>query len=281
MTLPAPNPIAHCALFRAAHPDYIPVYVEGATDLEFWKPRLRWKPLAAGGRDAVLSAVKTLRVNAVGPCLGIVDADLDRLLGSSCESEDVLLSESHDLECDLLRSAVLERLLACAGTNDNLPSTQQVRELLVANSAEYGLLRWHFRRTGNAWPDSRMSPYRFVDKQSLSTDVQSLHREAASLLGVSVFDLTEQVTQLRAACLDIWQVCNGHDAIAVLTLVLQRIFQCTKTFPSDRVVSTAVRLAVGSEHLPELTVWSAIEQWEKRNVVNIRRGAGSTSCLAP
>ena len=68
-------------VFRAVHPSYVAVFVEGPDDVETWKPWLKWRPVPAGGCVAVLIAVAELRSIGEHGNVGIIDSDCERLEG--------------------------------------------------------------------------------------------------------------------------------------------------------------------------------------------------------
>jgi hypothetical protein len=268
LPLPAPPPNAHTAIFRAAQPDYVAVYVEGPDDVEMWKPWLRCTPIAVGGRSAVLAAVQAMRAAADPGYVGIIDADCERLDGANPAASDTIVSENHDLECDLLRSPALDRLLS-AVDNEQVkqlsPSGLSFRDALIERALPFGLVRWLFFQRRVEYPLRRFSVFHFVSKTTWALDQGALMNVASAVLNEGVSNLSAEISILRSRVSDPWHVCNGHDLIAILAIALQGPLRARHRFPREESVATSLRLAVDSMHLPSMAIWRELKGWESRN----------------
>ncbi len=161
--LPPLPPIGHVAVMRASRRDFVGTFVEGPSDASMWRRWLRWEPVALGGKAGVLSAMASLAQAHVPGCVGIVDADFDRLDGTLPSSSDVVVSESHDLECDLARSRALDALLAEVADEASLRQLRGAaatfRDALAERALPFGLVRWTFFARGVPYPASRLRPF--------------------------------------------------------------------------------------------------------------------------
>lgn len=265
--LPPPPAAAHITVFRAKDPDYVAVFVEGPDDVETWKPWLKWRPFPAGGCGPVRAAVESLRAAGESGYVGIIDADCERLEGCEHEAADLIITEHHDLECDLVNTGALERLIGSVD-DDVLAGAlagQSIREALVARALPFGLVRWHFFRIGRMYEDGRLSPHRFVNHRTWVLDETALLTEAAAVLGQPLAQLSADVAALRQLSIAPWHVCNGHDVLSILTIALRGILGLGSTHPHVKSVSTALRLAVDSAHREALHVWRALQAWQGKN----------------
>jgi hypothetical protein len=270
--LPVPPAGAHTLVFRAAASDYVAIFVEGPGDVEVWKPWFRWIPVPRGGRIGVLTAVKEMRASPTGPFVGIIDADCDALEGSNDASTDVLVSESHDLECDLLRAGVLERLLATVDESAvaQLLKEGSLAEALLTRGLQFGYLRWLFFRRRVTYPKGRLAPSNFVHKSTWELDTDKLTSEAASILNEGASSLLAQIESLRQSNHDAWAICNGHDLINLLAIALRGPLGAKHKFPSQQTVHNGLCLAIDASHLAKLRIWSSLTEWEKLTNCRIR-----------
>lgn len=267
--LPPPPPAAHVTVFRAKDPAYVAVFVEGPDDFDTWKHWLKWAPYPVGGCAVVRAAIDTLRATGTRGYVGIIDADCNRLEGTQFEASDLIVTEAHDLECDLLQTGALDRLLGGASISRPglaaLVNGGSFRDALLARAEPFGLVRWHFFRRGLEYDDGRLSPFRFVDKATLRLDEHGLLGEAAAVLHEAPEFVAQAISDLRAASAPAWHVCNGHDLLAILTLALQGPLQAKATYPNPKAVGNALRLAVDTPHRNGLHVWRALLQWQEAN----------------
>lgn len=271
---PPQPPIGHVTIMRASRHDFVGVFVEGPSDVAFWRRWLRWEPVSGKGKPGVLKAMADLAGANIDGCVGIVDADFDRLEGSPALSQDIVVSEGHDIECDLVRSAALDALVAEAGGQTALAvlaPSGTFRDALIERALPFGLLRWTFHARREAFPEGRLGPFVFVDKSSWLLRENDLLGEAARVLGVSRDDLDRDLRQRRSRVVDGWSVCNGHDVVALLAIALQACSSRAK-FSNVDTVAMALRLGLDSQDRDELSTWRELGAWEaRRSPYRVRR----------
>src|SRR5712691_6321032 len=81
--------------------------LEGRDDRLFWErfvDRTTCRIVVAEGKESVCEVVDTLDEDGFKGVIGLVDADFDRLEGRRPTSSNLVIGDSHDLECTLLRS---------------------------------------------------------------------------------------------------------------------------------------------------------------------------------
>ena len=136
--------VGHVTHMRAANPLFVGVFVEGPDDVELWNRWLRHRPLPCDGCVAVRRAIASVRSRGLNGCVGIVDADFERVSGHLAHDDDIVVSEKHDQECDLICSVTQRRAWA---TLFDLPLTQVTSES---------------SRCGNNWEVGRAATHRFL-----------------------------------------------------------------------------------------------------------------------
>jgi hypothetical protein len=272
---PPQPPIGHMTVMRASRQDYVGVFVEGPSDVSTWRRWLRWEPIAMGGKPGVLSAIASLIQANIPGCVGIVDADFDRVEGKTSFPTDVVASESHDMECDLVRSPALDALLADVADDATvaplLGTAKTFRDALGARALPFGLLRWSFWARGILFPSGRLSPFTYVEKHTWALREDALYDEAARALSIARNDLDIDLTARRARVGDIWHVCNGHDVVALLAIVFRVPLGTPKAFPNIESVSMALRLGLDSSERTALTIWRDLGEWEARRAPYVVR----------
>lgn len=266
--LPPPPPVGHVAVMRASRREFVGVFVEGPSDVSMWRRWLRWMPVSAGGKHAVIAAIESLARAGIPGCVGIVDSDFDRVEGIPAASNDVVASESHDLECDLVRSPALDAVLAEVpdetAVGRLIGAGTTFRDAIEARALPFGLLRWVFGNRGLPFEAGRLSPFTFVDKATWTLREDALCTEAAGVLGIARNDLDAELSARRARAVDAWQVCNGHDLVALLAVALRDALGARKKFSTVDSVSAALRIGLDSADCANLALWRDLGDWEVR-----------------
>lgn len=262
--------VGHVTLMRAADPTAAGVFVEGPDDVEMWTRWLRQKPLERGGAGGVREAIQEIRAAGLAGCLGIVDADLDRLTRSLAVDADILVSEAHDHECDLARSGALDMLLdSLPGAKDEilrLASPASFREAIRTRAVPFGRLRWLFHARRTAFPSS-LTPNSDIgfDRATWTVKHEELFDRAAKELAVGRGVLDAELSGLRVAADDEWQVCNGHDVVALIRLAFAMVPAAKERCFSEKSVAWALRSGLDSSHLPSFPLWRSLLAWETAN----------------
>ena len=122
--------------------------VEGNDDVRFWTPRHHadCELVDGEGKQNVIGGIQRLDSTNFAGVLGIVDSDYDTLNGTSIESENLLATDAHDLECLLCRSSALDKVLAEYGSRPKIERFENeagadVRTGLLERALIFGRLR--------------------------------------------------------------------------------------------------------------------------------------------
>jgi len=119
-----------------------------------------------------------------------------------------------------------------------------------------------------------------VFSESQPPQATFLINEASVVLRDDAANVTRELKMLHERVRDQWQVCNGHDLVTLLTLVLRGPMDAKRQYSGDDVVASQLRNAVGSDHLPSFATWKALGAWELSNrPLSIRKegGVGATN----
>ena len=139
--------VAEIRMHRMSH-DGSFLIVEGKDDERFWTSRRHAScELVDGeGKQNVIGGIQRLDAASFAGVLGIVDSDYDPLNGVDVESESLLATDAHDLECLLCRSSALDKVLAEYGSRPKIERFENeagadVRTGLLERALIFGRLR--------------------------------------------------------------------------------------------------------------------------------------------
>lgn len=274
--LPSPfppvPPIGHVTTMRAAFPQFVGVFVEGTDDVEMWKRWLVYEPIACDGCVGVRRAIEDLRTSGLNGCVGIIDADLARITNCLLSDSDLVVSDKHDHECDLVCSPAMDALIASFPSDSEqalsaliAPHTK-LRDAICERALHFGILRWIFHERRQEYP-SRLLPSnsRIVAHNTWTIDLDELLSVAAQELSISRSELELVVAQRRGSIVDEWQVCNGHDVVSLMHRVFSTHPGTAARCRSEMSVGWALRFALDSAHLQCFSMWQQLEAWEANN----------------
>lgn len=88
--------------------------VEGTTDAAFFRAYIDGEAcriIVADDKAKALEILEILNSDSFDGAVAIVDADFDRIVGSDNPPRNVFLTDQHDLDCMLLMSPALDKLV--------------------------------------------------------------------------------------------------------------------------------------------------------------------------
>ena len=244
--------------------------VEGNDDMRFWKPHSHnsCRRINGGGKNNAVRGLLRLDQLRYEGILGVVDSNLDHLLGKSLQSANLVATDAHDLECLLCRSSALDHVLAELGDDDKIDRFNQrhstdVRTALLERSLVLGRLRWAARRMEPNIGVLHINPTRFVDESTWTVNDQALIDETAHRADVDAQLLHHQIAQLPTA--DPWYVVHGHDLVEILKIGLRRVLGNLRTTIGVEQIAGLLRQAIPPQDLQVTGLWHHIRRWESRN----------------
>lgn len=241
--------------------------LEGRGDMRFWKSRSHddCRLIDGKGKPNVVGGLRRLDEIGFAGALGVVDSNYDYLAGVPLESNNLLATDAHDLECLLCRSSALDAVLAEYGSDEKIGGFGEsagVRNALLAHGLVFGRLRWAAQRfeADLRWPRMRA----FVDEKSWSVDENGLIARAADMNeGVEANMLRRQIAELPPA--DPWHVVQGHDLLEILRVGLRNVLGNLPASIGVKEIARALRLAMRPADLQSTRLWRDMERWERLN----------------
>jgi hypothetical protein len=253
--------------------------VEGADDAllfeKFLSPGDTCRIRIANGKPNALEVLTLLRDRSFGDGVAVlVDADFWHLTNEEPEDADILLTEFHDLEMDMLASDAFGDLVREVVDSASLqrsadPTEPQLRATAITESAKVGALRylnyekdWYLDFKSVDITDHVEFNQRMV--LSINGYVAELLTSSAdgSLEAAVILTLIEDV--LRGSP-DLYQIVQGHDCIGVLSATLQAgLLKPAWHLSTAETVESCLRLAYTRDHFGRGQLCADIEKWEDR-----------------
>jgi len=221
--------------------------------------------------------VERLRLRGISGALAVIDADYDRLLGTVIQDPDIVATETHDMEMTLFRSSALDHLLGELGDANRIRSVGSTHHNgvrgVILDAAEYlGAARLISRKHSWSVQFDGISYERFIDVKTLKVDAESMLRElrgrqARACDGRSMTESAgELFTVERNSGHSLWDLCNGHDVVQILSISLRRLIGTRRVseVPPGRL-ELELRLAFDPDEFRASVLHSAFLAWEARN----------------
>ena len=167
---------AEIRMTRTLHPGAFLV-VEGPCDIRFWLTRRHstCEVVDGEGKTNVLGSIQHLNAEEFDGVMAVVDDDYDSVMGIELRTENVIVTETHDLECLLCQSGALDAVLAEFGVAKKVrrfekESGREVREGLLERALVFGRLRWAVMRQRKTIDRNTIRVRRFVNPETWTVD---------------------------------------------------------------------------------------------------------------
>lgn len=270
--------IAEIKMTRAAFKGTL-LLVEGPNDAalleELVDPSL-CRVIPDRGKESVLAAMATLQKEGLAGLVALVDADFWHLgIGGGC-GRDVVCTDVHDLELLMVRSAALDTVLREMGSSDKISQFFSagenrgvgVRSILLTAALPVGLARFVNARDGLGLSFEAVPVENYVRRGDVTCDDVGVHRR---ILQANEYPMTLEEFRVQLAAVPVkrgqeWQVCQGHDVLAVLAVALRKAWgsrtaqQCTPTHLGE-----VLRMAFRERHFRKTQVFRDLVEWEAAN----------------
>jgi hypothetical protein len=226
------------------------------------------------GKHNVVGAIRTLNASGFAGFLGVADADFRRVTMDGVDEANLVFTDEHDLECMLLRSTALERLLAEFGVANRVEAFAKQHGPVIGNTVALaatplGCLLLVSLRHDHGLIFDELSVQKFVRPSSLQIDLDALLAEVRNKSQKHSLDwksIQEEVIVLAGSCPDPWQVACGHHMIEILSVALRRTFAShTAAEVAPKILAKCLRLAYHLADFVLTRLYRAIRSWEDAN----------------
>ena len=244
--------------------------VEGPTDRQFWSDqgRTACEFVVAYGKNNVLGCIARLDMRSVAGVLGIVDDDYDSLKGVNQPSSNVVVTELHDLECVLLRTAALESVFDEYRGEVTINSDDlDLRAELLDRAVLFGRLRLALALHSFNLDSTSIKVHTFTCKDTWEVDENGLFAAVTAGMGSTAKNDLSDFLQSTWS-MDPWRVISGRDVLDILWIGLTGVLGSQKVGRKGvgkHQVASFLRSSVPRDELRATKLWSDILEWEGRN----------------
>jgi Protein of unknown function (DUF4435) len=203
--------------------------------------------------------------------IGIVDADFDNLEAKSQNVANLFLTDFHDLECLILISPALEKVLAEFGSENKINKFgKDIRETLFEIGSVIGYFRWISLSDELNLTFEDLDFGKFIDKNNLNFSLDSgitTVKNKSQKLNIDNAHISQQINNLALQNHDKKQVTCGKDLVETLSLALQKVLGTnnSNSVTSD-IVARDLRLAYEFEFFVLTNLYQNIKEWETQNI---------------
>ena len=254
--------------------------VEGVTDerlFEKFVDKEHVQIIEAHSKDNVRHAVKDMKSSRKDErVIGIIDADLDRLLGRKVKPP-LFHTDCRDMEMMVIRSNALDDVLDEYCEREPLmkftESVGPVREALLSASYPIGLLMFISQTEGLNLSFKDLEFERFVNSRTLSLNVESMvdaviFNSKNCRMGKKA--LLSRLSREAENLDDEWDAARGHDTVDILLLALKRNFGSFNSRNlNEGELGGALRLAFSDACFRSTELFADTDEWARTNGVEL------------
>jgi hypothetical protein len=245
---------------------------EGDTDARVWENLMdstKCCVVIAHNKNNAIAVLNILEKDNFAGVLAVVDADFEILEETVLLSQNLLLTDTHDLETMLLKSPALEKVLREHGSAEKIERFPHIRETLLESAKIIGYLRWASLKFNYCLKFEGLAFKDFVDKETLAlnkSDLIETVKNKSQKRKLDEQEITANMDSLKTDTQDMWQVCCGHDMISILSIALcKALGSCNSKTVEPNVLEINLRLAYEPSYFCKTQLYAAIQQWEKNN----------------
>lgn len=254
--------------------------VEGVTDerlFEKFVDKEHVQIIEAHSKDNVRHVVKDMKSSRKDErVIGIIDADLDRLLGRRVKPP-LFHTDCRDMEMMVIRSNALDDVLDEYCEREPLmkftESVGPVREALLSASYPIGLLMFISQTEGLNLSFKDLEFERFVNSRTLSLNVESMvdaviFNSKNCRMGKKA--LISRLHRETENLDDEWDAARGHDTVDILLLALKRNFGSFNSRNlNEGELGGALRLAFSDACFRSTELFADTDEWARTNGVEL------------
>jgi len=254
--------------------------VEGVTDGRLYGKfidSLECGIVPAHSKDNVILSVREVsRRRNDKKVIGIVDSDSDRL-NDVVYGHPLFMTDCRDLETMMLRSSALTHVLSEYADPNKLSSFVNryggIRDVLISACYPLGVLMYLSEENEYGLSFRDIEHQQFVDKKNLRTDTETMVNAVVKNSPHVRVGTDTLMTHLRKELKkehDPWNVCRGHDLVAVLTVGLREIFgsyNCRNIRHGE--LAGALRLAYDRTSFETTALFKDTKEWSSSRNIKI------------
>lgn len=230
--------------------------------------------IPAHGKTNAIDALHVLEKNGFQGVLAIVDADFWRLEGKEPGTQNLFVTDTHDLQTMILASPALDKLLDEFGSPAKIQKITEreertVRQLLLDSARPIGYFRWISQTQEFSLTFEGMRFNRFIDADCLAVDTSKLIKavkDKSCRHDLEDEALKHAIEEVADPNHNPWDVCCGHDLVRILSQGLRKALGSNQ--PKDvnpEALQRAMRMAYEFAHFAATQLYVSLRSWESAN----------------
>ena len=225
----------------------------------------------ASGKNNAIKALSILeKEDNFRRVVAVIDADFSRIEQQIPHSNNLFLTDEHDLEMMLIKSAAFDKLLKERGSEEKIKAfTEDIRETLLKLGQEIGKLRWLSLRNKLDLKFEGLNFKNFIDQKNLSINIDKLiisiknHSQKPSL---DEQQIKQDLSVISDENHDPWQLCCGHDFIDILAIALCKVLGTWNANDvKTEVLERELRLGYELSYFYQTQIYQLMVNWQSNH----------------
>jgi len=225
----------------------------------------------ASGKNNAIKALSILeKEDNFRRVVAVIDADFSRIEQQIPDSNNLFLTDEHDLEMMLIKSAAFDKLLKERGSEEKIKAfTEDIRETLLKLGQEIGKLRWLSLRNKLDLKFEGLNFKNFIDKENLSINIDKLIisiKNNSQKPSLDEQQIKQDLSVISDENHDPWQLCCGHDFIDILAIALCKVLGTWNANDvKTEVLERELRLAYELSYFYQTQIYKLMINWQSNH----------------
>lgn len=272
--------ISEIRMLRTANNNQTYFLVEGESDERFFNKfieRSVCKVKDAKGRENVEKLMEVINCNRMQGVVAVVDSDFDKVLDRNIDKDNILMTDTHDIETLIIKTDTLEYFYSEYGDYNKIKiaenkwKTRLIEKILTAAKV-IGLLRL-LSILDNMNLDFKDLNYDDFINRDMELDINKFVTQVAYNSGKIRYkdDIINKLNNQIHKEYDIWQVCCGHDLTRIIAMVLSDDFGVDSLGNksaqriNSTIVESALRLSYDEFKFFTTGLYKGLVKWQENN----------------
>ncbi len=259
-------------LLRSDH-EGVFLIVEGHSDKLIYERLVNKQEVRAtiaSGKNNAIKALSILEKENFRRVVAVIDADFSRIEQQIPDSNNLFLTDEHDLEMMLIKSAAFDKLLKERGSEEKIAAfSKDIRETLLKLGQEIGKLRLLSLRNELNLKFEGLNFSKFIDKKNLSIDIDKLMisiKNHSQKLSLDEQQIKQDLSVISDENHDPWQLCCGHDFISILAIALWKVLGTRNANDVKKEdLERELRLAYELSYFYQTQIYQLMVNWQSNN----------------
>ena len=268
-----PDRIANSIRLLRSNHEGVFLIVEGHSDKLIYERLVNKQEVRvtiASGKNNAIKALSILEKENFRRVVAVIDADFSRIEQQIPDSNNLFLTDEHDLEMMLIKSAAFDKLLKERGSEEKIAAfPKDIRETLLKLGQEIGKLRLLSLRNKLDLKFEGLKFGKFIDKEKLSINIDELIRSIKNhshKLSLDEQQIKQDLSVISDENHDPWQLCCGHDFIDILAIALCKVLGTWNANDvKTEVLERELRLAYELSYFYQTQIYQLMVNWQSNH----------------